>query len=1081
MAASRKREAAASFCGSRCPAEQVTKRKRSVERLACASSQPVAVETSSTEPCGISEEPAANVEAQCDRPVFLLDLFCGTAGVAAAFKSCGGEALGIDHMIDKRRVKGPVSKVDLSSRPGQRTVLEWLEADKVDAVMLAPPCGTASRAREIPIPRRHQLRKGMQPAPLRSDDEPMGLAHLQGVAKIKVQTANRLYSFTRKVINVCIRKGIPFICENPRRSLMWKTDPFLDLPGECKFQYVHSCMYGGKRRKSTAFLMNFSASNLMEECDNSHNHLPWGLVQTELSSELKFSTSLETEYPSGLCKQLALAFQEQLQNKNRWATHNAEHMDQAQRVGSGLQPRGTRAPLLLSDYKFKIDVTSAGVTVPSVINEAVQPPFQGIPIKAKLISFQNICEMGANGEKSNLTKSTFGVFRTPFEFLGRALQLEHPLDTPSLVDKSNLKAMLMIRDKSKADVMQFRARQLRKYTKRAAELASDEALLKQSLDKDVRKVLESKRLLLFKEMALDAGVGDENLFSELSQGFRLTGVMPQSNQFPTQWKPAMISVEQLRESSVWARKMIYASCRRVGSDPEVAAAVFEETQQQLQDGWVKGPYTSKQLDERYNGCWIPSKRFGVRQGAKIRAVDDFSEFLVNASVTTTEKLQLFGLDDVVNTARTFLGCDFLEGDETLDSLWCSPGASHFKGPWKDIFGRALDLKSAYKQLARHPSDSWASILAVWNDASQEVEFYESIALPFGSVCAVMAFNRMARSLRIILAELFAIINTNFFDDFCQLECAGLCESSWETAEMVMRLLGWKISLSPDKRGPFAKEFNLLGAVVDLSLSTAGVVSVRNKQSRLEDLTSLVRSICDSETVALSMMETLKGRLLYAAGHTYGRCTQLAIQVISRIPRRGPLVLLDDQAKHVIRQALQCLVDSKPRRVAAWSGKPPVLVFTDGACEDSHETVTHGAALFDPCTNQAVMFGDNVPVQWVNKWKSEGRKQLICQAELFPILVCKWTWMDILKERSVFWFIDNNSALAAVIRSYSPVLDNFEMLVINSRLDVELQSLHWYNRVPSHSNLGDDPSRLQFEELERHGFLRCEPRYDFTIW
>ena len=159
----------------------------------------------------------------------------------------------------------------------------------------------------------------------------------------------------------------------------------------------------------------------------------------------------------------------------------------------------------------------------------------------------------------------------------------------------------------------------------------------------------------------------------------------------------------------------------------------------------------------------------------------------------------------------------------------------------------------------------------------------------------------------------------------------------------------------------------------------------------------------------------------------------------------------------------------------------MLVFTDGACEDSHETVTHGAALFDPCTNQAVMFGDNVPVQWVNKWKSEGRKQLICQAELFPILVCKWTWMDILKERSVFWFIDNNSALAAVIRSYSPVLDNFEMLVINSRLDVELQSLHWYNRVPSHSNLGDDPSRLQFEELERHGFLRCEPRYDFTIW
>ena len=66
--------------------------------------------------------------------------------------------------------------------------------------------------------------------------------------------------------------------------------PFL---ANANFNTFHSCMYGGKRRKSTAFLMNFSASNLMEECDNSHNHLPWGLVQTELSSELKFSTSLE--------------------------------------------------------------------------------------------------------------------------------------------------------------------------------------------------------------------------------------------------------------------------------------------------------------------------------------------------------------------------------------------------------------------------------------------------------------------------------------------------------------------------------------------------------------------------------------------------------------------------------------------------------------------------------------------------------------------------------------------------------------------------------------------------------------------
>ena len=131
-------------------------------------------------------------------------------------------------------------------------------------------------------------------------------------------------------------------------------------------------------------------------------------------------------------------------------------------------------------------------------------------------------------------------------------------------------------------------------------------------------------------------------------------------------------------------------------------------------------------------------------------------------------------------------------------------------------------------------------------------------------------------------------------------------------------------------------------------------------------------------------------------------------------------------------------------------------------------VTHGATMFDPESNLALMFGDAVPSIWTHKWKAEGRRQLICQAELFPVLIAKNTWKSSLRGRSILWFIDNNSSLAAIIRSYSPVLDSFEMLVINARLDVELQCLHWYSRVPSLSNLSDDPSRLKFDELEKHG-------------
>ena len=83
-------------------------------------------------------------------------------------------------------------------------------------------------------------------------------------------------------------------------------------------------------------------------------------------------------------------------------------------------------------------------------------------------------------------------------------------------------------------------------------------------------------------------------------------------------------------------------------------------------------------------------------------------------------------------------------------------------------GRALDLKAAYKQLARHPDDGWVSIIAVLNPEANVVHYFEAVALPFGAVSSVTGFNRTARALRKVLSTLFFLVTTNFYDDFCQL-------------------------------------------------------------------------------------------------------------------------------------------------------------------------------------------------------------------------------------------------------------------------------------------------------------------------
>eukprot|EP00439_Symbiodinium_sp_Y106_P003021 s8012_g1.t1 len=132
-----------------------------------------------------------------------------------------------------------------------------------------------------------------------------------------------------------------------------------------------------------------------------------------------------------------------------------------------------------------------------------------------------------------------------------------------------------------------------------------------------------------------------------------------------------------------------------GVDSEVARSVWRETMEQRDKHWLRGPFSFEQMDEKYNGTWIASKRFGVVQGEKTRAVDDLSEFLgpfsfeqmdekyngtwiaskrfgvvqgektravddlseflVNASVTETDKVILDAVDNIVATARFLVG------------------------------------------------------------------------------------------------------------------------------------------------------------------------------------------------------------------------------------------------------------------------------------------------------------------------------------------------------------------------------------------------------------------------------------------
>lgn len=91
---------------------------------------------------------APSVSAQ---RAIVLELFAGTAGVTAAFRRRNlHNCIAIDKLLHKFP-HARIIQLDLTVRSVQDMVHTWVAKPETVAVFLAPPCGTASLAREVPI------------------------------------------------------------------------------------------------------------------------------------------------------------------------------------------------------------------------------------------------------------------------------------------------------------------------------------------------------------------------------------------------------------------------------------------------------------------------------------------------------------------------------------------------------------------------------------------------------------------------------------------------------------------------------------------------------------------------------------------------------------------------------------------------------------------------------------------------------------------------------------------------------------------------------------------------------------------
>ena len=116
-------------------------------------------------------------------------------------------------------------------------------------------------------------------------------------------------------------------------------------------------------------------------------------------------------------------------------------------------------------------------------------------------------------------------------------------------------------------------------------------------------------------------------------------------------------------------------------------------------------------------------------------IDDASIFLQNSTVTRKYKLVLSGIDQLIAVAKAWLFA-------ICEDRWVRmrmPHGREWAAPlhpdWsledvKDILGKLLDLKNAYKQFASRPDQSYATVVAAMDKASNDVKYFLPPYPPF---------------------------------------------------------------------------------------------------------------------------------------------------------------------------------------------------------------------------------------------------------------------------------------------------------------------------------------------------------------
>ena len=999
----------------------------------------------------------------------VIEVFCGSARVTASLKELGlNESFGVDHVLDK--AVSAAKRLDLTQPADQQLFLQWMSSPLVVGLFLAPPCGTCSLARNIQL-RDEKGRKIQGPIPLRSEVWPEGLPGLGAKDRARVSAANTLYEFVAKIVTLAHSMGLIIVVENPRSSLFWLTRFWKSIGVPMQYTAHQACAYGGERPKWTVLAWNHPAFSSINRCcpgeGKHHHHKPWGLVRSETGTH--FSTSEETAYPRGLAHAIAKVFAE-IMTSYGWSPPSEQLIGtevtlQSMRAAATAQPKASKMPPVVREHKSVILIQGPHEALCEVpispmqrlkeswtIPAACSSMMTEIPVGAQLLR-QTPLRLNGGTSQAASTRNTAEVFEqawgipfSPEEFMEEAVARGHPKLFARLVPEV---LQVAIRNNFQPASVQSlpaaRAKWFSKWTARAKQLTASDVALKSALPPHAAHILEPKRLLLFKEILEEIGYPDVGVFDELVHGTELVGEVKPFGIFEKAFRPAEMTTEQLMSSSQSNRVLNFYRCSSSG-DTEIDEVVYSKTLEEVELWWARGPIALNDLPHDA----VVSRRFGLKQSAKIRLIDDLSSSKVNQTVQTAESPKPHSVD--------FIAAMLLEV------------LKHSKGI--QLLGRSFDLKSAYKQLAIAKSSLSCAFVAVYNPRSGKAELFQLLAAPFGATRSVYSFLRVSNAIWYIGVKALSIIWSCFFDDYVSFCRDEHVSNTRMTVCLLFRLLGWKFAEEGDKAEDFAKEFGALGIRIMLEDSAAGVVKFTNTEKRAAELISTIHAILCKGFMTLVEAQRLRGRMQFMDGQLFGRLGKLCMREVTNHSLTPNSTKLSKRTTDAMQRFAIFLEHAEPRKLHL-NSDTVWFIYTDACFEPMSDSwkCGLGGVLVNPAGHKEAFFSLSLDEDQMELLGSSVKKTIIFEAELLAMVVAFSAWKNFISAMSMLCFIDNNSARdVAISGSGRNITANFLVEAL-LKLEMATCTTPWYSRVPTPSNIADDPSRGEIHELVASGITR----------